>query len=300
MFQYLFRMSRITPIKTIDLAVIEDVLEMGSGYVLNFSDKTFAQFFQDEVGIIIDQEKYLENGTSKANRMRTYLRSSTNKDRVATLEALWDYRDFTEEKGQYTELSQKVKNRFFKIIETLKEDITGSSKRSKTHASTKIISDSDRSSLMAKLIKTTSCEPHKRGYEFEKFLSDFFNAYGLQSRGPFSLTGEQIDGSFVHDTHTYLLEAKWTAAKTNAETLRAFDAKVKDKADWSRGLFVSQTGFTEVGLSAFGRGKRIVCIDGLDITDILQGMTSLNEALILKVRNAAETGRPFVRVRDLI
>ena len=293
-------MSRKTTIKAIELSVIEEVFEMGGGYVLNFSDKTFALFFQDELGVLIDQEKYLKNGTSKANRLRTYLRSSTDKDRLIALEALWDYRDFTEEKGQYSEISQKVKDRFFKIIESLRVNPTSACKETKAPALNQVISDSERSSLMAMLIATTSCEPHKRGYEFEKFLSSFFKAYDLKPRGPFSLTGEQIDGSFIHDTHTYLLEAKWTALKTNAETLRAFDAKVRDKADWSRGLFVSQTGFTDVGLSAFGRGKRIVCIDGLDIADILQGMISLNEALLLKVRNAAETGRPFVRVRDLI
>lgn len=51
---------------------VEDFLEMGSGYVLNFSDKTFAQFFHD-FGIDIDAPVYREGHSgSKANRMRTF------------------------------------------------------------------------------------------------------------------------------------------------------------------------------------------------------------------------------------
>ena len=32
-------------IRSVDMLVIDDLFEMGSGYVLNFSDRTFAQFF---------------------------------------------------------------------------------------------------------------------------------------------------------------------------------------------------------------------------------------------------------------
>ena len=111
--------------------------------------------------------------------------------------------------------------------------------------------------------------------------------------------GEQIDGSFVLGEQTYLLEARWRNAKVDAETLRAFNAKVEDKASWSRGLIVSQSGFTEDGLHAFGRGKSVVCMDGLDLHDVLVGRLDLAEVIALKVRRAAETGVAFVRVRDL-
>jgi hypothetical protein len=48
--------------------ILEDALGMGSGYVLNFSDRTFAEFFDDQ-GITIYQPKYDVNGTSKAKHM---------------------------------------------------------------------------------------------------------------------------------------------------------------------------------------------------------------------------------------
>lgn len=50
---------------------LEKLLGMGSGYVLNFSDRTFSDFF-DEFRVEIDAERYHARGRSKANRMRTF------------------------------------------------------------------------------------------------------------------------------------------------------------------------------------------------------------------------------------
>lgn len=50
---------------------LEKLLGMGSGYVLNFSDRTYGEFF-DEYRVAIDAERYKARGTSKANRMRTF------------------------------------------------------------------------------------------------------------------------------------------------------------------------------------------------------------------------------------
>lgn len=52
--------------------LLEEFLEMGGGYVLNFSDRTFADFFRD-FEIDIDDAPYLEGHSgSKANRMRSF------------------------------------------------------------------------------------------------------------------------------------------------------------------------------------------------------------------------------------
>jgi hypothetical protein len=52
----------------------ERVLRMGGGYVLNFSDKSFAHFFAAFGVDIDDTSRFFESGTSKANRLRTFLR----------------------------------------------------------------------------------------------------------------------------------------------------------------------------------------------------------------------------------
>lgn len=59
-------------VTSLDLRIIDRVLEMGGGYVLDFSDLSFARFFQDfRVGI--DDPRYSAEGTSKAKRLRYFL-----------------------------------------------------------------------------------------------------------------------------------------------------------------------------------------------------------------------------------
>ncbi len=97
----------------------------------------------------------------------------------------------------------------------------------------------------------------------------------------------------------YLVEAKWHGQPIGVAELHTFHGKIEQKAAWTRGLFVSDSGFTEVGLQAFGRGKRVICMDGLDLCEMLEREIPLNYVLERKVRRAAETGSPFIRVRDL-
>lgn len=121
----------------------------------------------------------------------------------------------------------------------------------------------------------------------------------MAARASFRLVGEQIDGSFELAGDTYLLEAKWQGPPIGVADLRSFNGKVEDKAAWSRGLFVSQSGFSTDGLLAFGRAKNLVCMDGLDMYEMLDRPLSFADVLARKVRRAAESGEPFVRIRDL-
>jgi hypothetical protein len=54
--------------KRSDMRIFDDAFNMHGGYVLDFSDRTFAEFFEDEFGIEIYQDKYRFNGSSKAKR----------------------------------------------------------------------------------------------------------------------------------------------------------------------------------------------------------------------------------------
>lgn len=79
-------MRRVPTVTTLDLVAIDDVFEMGSGYVLNFSDHTFRHFFAD-LGIDIDTTI-----ASKAKRLRAFLREAEPEQAARTLEALLEYR----------------------------------------------------------------------------------------------------------------------------------------------------------------------------------------------------------------
>ncbi|MCK1721619.1 restriction endonuclease [Bradyrhizobium sp. 141] len=155
--------------------------------------------------------------------------------------------------------------------------------------------------LAALLIEITKLDPQARGLRFEGFLNELFAGFGLAPRGSFRLVGEQIDGSFKLHGQTYLVEAKWHGPQIGFGDLMTFSGKVGGKASWSRGLFVSNSGFTAEGLEAFSRGRQtnLICADGLDLYEVLSRKVSLIAALEAKERRAAETNRAFVAVRDL-
>ena len=57
-------------IKLSDKKLLEEAFGMNKGYVLDFSDKSFAEFFST-IGVDITDAQYLKNHPSKANRLRT-------------------------------------------------------------------------------------------------------------------------------------------------------------------------------------------------------------------------------------
>jgi hypothetical protein len=155
--------------------------------------------------------------------------------------------------------------------------------------------------LKADFFALTELEPQPRGYAFETFLNKLFKSYGLEPRSPFRVTGEQIDGSIQLDGETYLAEARWRNAPSDAAQVYGLHGKVSGKAQWSRGLFIAYSGFTQDGLEAFGRGKptNLICVNGLDLLHVLEGGLDLAQVIRLKARRAAETNEAFVAVRDL-
>lgn len=292
-------MSLHGKIRSIDMHLIDELFEMGGGYVLNFSNKTFAYFFKEELGINIDNPMYDVEGTSKAKRLRFFLKTSDPHVKIQTLLALWEYREVDRRRNRTEETIQDAEEEFYSLIERLGGRRPAEKKRPPTSQATTEIDPSLSNELKSNLIEVSHLEPQARGYAFEKFLKDLFDVNGLEARASFRLIGEQIDGSFELSAETYLLEAKWTSLQTAATDLRSFNGKVEEKAAWSRGLFVSNSGFTPDGLTAFGRGKRVVCMDGLDLYEMLDKNLSFADVMAKKVRRAAESGNPFVRVRDL-
>jgi len=284
-------------IRSIDMQHIDDIFDMGSGYVLNFSDRTFAQFFAEELNIDIDDPIYQKNGMSKAKRLRCFLQTVDKTTAVRTLNALWEYREAVRERLGTPEKLHNPHGRLLAIINRLQSG-SAASPFNGTPAAPAL--DRDKIvQLREDLISFSQLDPHPRGYAFEKFLREAFTLFGLEPRDPFRLRGEQIDGSFVLSNEIYLLEAKWQNSLCGNAELHAFHGKVEQKAAWTRGLYVSYTGFSEDGLHAFGRGKRVICMDGHDLAEALSRELPLNHVLERKVRRAAETGSAFVRVRDL-
>lgn len=193
----------------------------------------------------------------------------------------------------------------FKIPELLEPGFLSSFSQPKTEEpapqAAAVLSEAKAQELAALLIEITKLDPQPRGLRFEGFLNELFAGFGLAPRGAFRIVGEQIDGSFRLQGHTYLVEAKWHGPQIGFADLMTFSGKVSGKASWSRGLFVSNSGFTAEGLEAFSRGRQtnLICADGLDLYEVLSRRVSLIDVLEEKARRAAETNRAFIAVRDL-
>ncbi len=286
----------MTNIRAIDMLFLDDLFEMGGGYVLNFSDRTFAQFFAEELNVDIDDPLYARNGGSKGKRLRCFLQTVDKATIVRTLHALWEYREALRQRTAQPDKLENAHGRLLVLINRLQ----GKSDGHATGAELKPAFDRTKiAQLRSELVALSKLESQARGFAFEKFLKQLFDAYGLEAREPFRLRGEQIDGSFQLSNDTYLVEAKWQSAPCGVADLHAFQGKIEQKAAWTRGLFISNSGFTEDGLIAFGRGKRVICMDGYDLYELLDREIPLNHVLDRKARRAAETGFPFARVRDL-
>jgi hypothetical protein len=289
-------------IRPLDMRLIEDAFGMSGGYVLDFSNRSFAQFFRHEAGVAIYHDRYAANGNSKANRLRTFLNIASDALAGRVLRALWEYRDATSPSPANDDRARKEQDRFFQMVHAL--DGKGAPPKAQAAApppgpaapSPQTLADLNR-----RLLDLTAMQPQARGFAFESFLSGLFGAYQLDPRRSFRLVGEQIDGSFEIPPDTYLLEAKWQTTPSGFAELASFAAKVDGKSQWARGLFVSYSGFSPDGLQAFARGRptSIVGMDGLDLAQILSGSLSLLEVIQRKKRRAVETGHAFVPVRDL-
>jgi hypothetical protein len=284
------------------MITVEDLF-IREGYVLRFSsgqtgfsDRTFAEFFREELNINIDEPKWSVEGSSKGKRLRYFLRTVDAVVAIKTLKALWDYREIYRQRNRISEDIENARGRLEEVLAhlggaTQKEFITPTNKDSFKHVKYDVI--------YRAFISLTDMPPQARGYQFEKFLKKVFDAFALQAEKPFRLVGEQIDGSFVLDGDTYLVEAKWQNDLTGAGDLHSFHGKLDQRASWGRGLFVSYSGFTEQGLIAFGRARKVICLDGRDLSETFQRQLPLPEVLRRKVRRAVEHGVTLARVSDL-
>ncbi|MBU1754841.1 restriction endonuclease [Patescibacteria group bacterium] len=290
----------MSTIRALDLDLLNDLFEMHGGYVLDFTDRSFGDFFRSELKIDIDRPQYAEGGSSKAKRLRHFVQKADNPVVVQLLISLWEYRETKRRRARRDELVPDAESEFWSLIVKL-----GGKRPSDAPppASASSSTEPDKAVLLQlsqEWIDLSKLDPQPRGYAFERFLKSLFSAYKLDPRNSFRNVGEQIDGSFVLNSSTYLVEARYRNAPADAAALHTFHGKIEQKADWSRGLFISIAGFSPDSFTAFGRAqKKLICMDGLDLYEMLSRGLRFDEVIERKVRRAAEDGDLHVSVRDL-
>jgi len=110
-------------IKQTELSTLEEAFNtgLGLGYVLDFSDRTFAIYFDEEFGIGIDDDKYKSGGTSKGKRLRTFMAMEPGNTVARVLRSLWDYRAAIVAKQGMAD-NQNLSDRYFQIVHRLEGD----------------------------------------------------------------------------------------------------------------------------------------------------------------------------------
>lgn len=286
----------MSSLRSIDLSLVDEIFRGGErGYVLDFSNRTFTDFFSRELEIDIDATIYAADGISKGKRLRCFLGLVDDGTAARALRILWEHREalrahdtpdpMPRASAQIQALIGKLEGNAPSVLRNV--------------VAAPLIDAVDFLQLRDRLLTIRDLAPHARGYAFETFLTELFDVFRLRAREPFRIVGEQIDGSFDLGGETYLVEAKWLNRKVGAAELHTFHGKVDQKASWARGVFISFGGFTREGLHAFGRGKRVIGVEGRDLRDALAGRIGIDRLLAAKVRHAAETGDVFVPLSEL-
>jgi len=63
----------MSSLKMVERQCFEDLFGMASGYVLDFTNPTFSEFFRESARVDIYSDKYAVNGESKAKRLRAFI-----------------------------------------------------------------------------------------------------------------------------------------------------------------------------------------------------------------------------------
>ena len=140
-----------------------------------------------------------------------------------------------------------------------------------------------------------------RGLALEPFLSELFEAFDLQPRGAFKITGEQIDGAFQLGSERFILEAKWEKDAVDERPISGFERKIDRRLDNTLGLFISLNGFSDDGVKAVQRSRpNLILMDGRDLASVIEGCIDLRELIERKLRFAAETGDIYLPVHVIL
>ncbi|MDD7795898.1 restriction endonuclease [Clostridium sp. 'White wine YQ'] len=272
----------------------EKLFGMSSGYVLDFSNRKFQQFIYSVMNIDIYQ-KY--EYASKAKLLRQII---LDYDNVIVGKLLMELLSYMRDNISIDDKEKKLFSSCVEIANRLMgKKITVKQSSSKV-TTTKVIFNYEES--LKKLVELTSIDNNqKRGFAFEKYLFELFKQNELEPRSSFRITGEQIDGSFILNKEVYLLEAKWTKSQIDKGDLVIFNEKVSSKSGFTRGLFISFSGYTSEAIETFANGRtvNIILMTVQELVILLQRKLDFKDILWRKVRFLAEEGDFFKNTIEL-
>lgn len=111
-------------ISAADMQVVERVLKMKGGYVLDFSDRSFDDFIAREAGLDATAPRFAADGGSKARRLRRIIPSLSAGQQAKLLRAFLSYRDSPAREGQVDLLDDEWREAYETIIQMLEKQVS--------------------------------------------------------------------------------------------------------------------------------------------------------------------------------
>lgn len=276
----------------IEKELLEKVFQMGGGYVLDFSNRTFQTFINDVLGF--DVYKRFEY-QSKANLLRLIFSQETDTYVGKVILELLKYKKTflsikDDEIESFNEAVSIGKRLLGKTIVKSKNEIN------KTKA------EIDYKQIKKLLFDIESIEnAQKKGYEFEKYLNYLFEVFGLKPRNSFKINGEQIDGSFDFENEIYLVEAKWHKNNIGVDDLRIFTDKIEQKSHFTRGVFISFSRCNDYVYQRYTNNQaRFIIIYVEELFIMCEQEINFNSLFKNKLRALAEEGKIFKHIMEII
>jgi hypothetical protein len=275
----------------------EQLLGMDTGYVLNFTNRSFAEFIRDSTGRHIYDSRYDYGSGSKANRLRAFWQREDNGVVGKLMSEMLDYADA---KGAQQEVCRL-------IVARLLQDGPVPQAQSGSAHNEQSSQQQRRSQALGHLKEdffqlADERDRSKAGLALEKLLNRLFEIFELQPRQPFRVVGEQIDGSFQLDGHIYLLESKWEKHPLPEADLLVFRGKIEGKSTFTRGVLIALNDVSKQAREAIIRGKApsFFVMNGHDLMMILSDAISLTDFLRKRVRLLAEEGCMCIPFSELV
>lgn len=281
----------------VEKSKFEQLLGMNTGYVLDFTNRSFTEFVRDSTGRDIYDSRYDYASGSKANRLRAFWQKEDNALVGKLMGDMLDYRAGNEPLDEVCRL----------IVARLVKD---ASPITAAQTQTQDKRQEDEHQRRAKALRQLKEEflqlavqedRNGAGLALEKVLNRLFAMFGLQPRQPFRVVGEQIDGSFQMGDQVYLLESKWEKEALCEAPLLVFRGKIEGKSTFTRGVFIALNDISGPARDAITRGKApsFFVMNGHDLLMILSETMSLTDFLRMRVRLLAEEGRVCVPFSEL-
>jgi len=181
---------------------------MGGGYVLDFSNRTFEEFFREVVEININAPQYQLGSASKAQRLRAFWAGATKEQLLrffAGIQEAWSLYSNSPAQDSAREVIDQILIRL--------GGTPTSPERTVTTKQPGPIGEAVSRKLNDELIALTRLTPQKRGYALEALLRNCSTPTVFQLVRPFELLASRLMGVLSCTT-------RYICSKQNGRTLQ--------------------------------------------------------------------------------